>query len=111
MVPNVDNITTVRDAEFRAGQYLTAFYNIERMYTALSTAAQQRQQQLRREETSYRSGTLRMSPREWNQKVARDTTKTQSIERALNQFRKVMAGLRLRALDAQQIGGQRDSGT
>jgi len=111
MVPNVDNIGTVRDADFRAGQYLTAFYNIERMYMALNTAAQQRQHQLRREETAYRSGGLRMSPKEWNQKVARDTTKTQSIDRALNQFRKVMAGLRLRALDAQQIGGQKDSGT
>ncbi|MGO9109370.1 MAG: hypothetical protein ACLP9L_09065 [Thermoguttaceae bacterium] len=111
MVPNVDNIGTVRDADFRAGQYLTAFYNIERMYTALNTAAQQRQQQLRREDIAYRSGRLRMSPKEWNQKVARDTAKTQSIDRALNQFRKVMAGLRLRALDAQQAGGQRDSGT
>jgi len=111
MVPDVDNIATVRDADFRAGQYLTAFYNIERMYTALNTAAQQRQHQLRREDTAYRSGRLRMSPKEWNQKVARDTAKTQSIDRALNQFRKVMAGLRLRALDAQQIGGQRDSGT
>ncbi len=47
-----------------------------------------------------------MSPKEWNQKLLRDTMKTQSIDRALNQFRKVMAGLRLRALDAQQIGGQ-----
>ena len=47
-----------------------------------------------------------MSPREWSQKVARETAKTQSIDRALNQFRKVMAGLRLRALDAQQIGGE-----
>ena len=46
-----------------------------------------------------------MSPKEWNQKLLRDTMKTQSIDRA-NQFRKVMAGLRLRALDAQQIGGQ-----
>ena len=34
MVPNVDNIANVRDAEFRTGQYLAAFYNIERMYTA-----------------------------------------------------------------------------
>jgi hypothetical protein len=106
MVPNVDSITAVRDAEFRAGQYLTAFYNIERMYTALSTAAQQRQQQLRREDTAYRSGKHRMTPKEWNQKVARDTAKTQSIDRALNQFRKVLAGLRLRALEAQQIGDQ-----
>jgi hypothetical protein len=111
MVQNVDNIGTVRDAEFRMGQYLTAFYNIERMYTALNNAAQQRQQQLRREEIAHRSGRLRMSPKEWNQKVARDTSKTQSIDRALNQFRKVMAGLRLRALDAQQTGGQKDSGT
>ncbi len=55
MVPNADNIASVRDADFRTGQYLTAFYNIERMYTALNTAAQRRQQQLRREETAYRS--------------------------------------------------------
>ncbi len=79
MVPNVDNIATVRDAEFRAGHYLTAFYNIERMYTALNTAAQQRQQQLRREDTAYRSGRLRMTPKEWNQKTARETAKSQSI--------------------------------
>jgi hypothetical protein len=109
MVPNVDNIANARDADFRAGQYLTALYNIERMYTALNTAAQKRQQQLKREETSYRSGGLRMSPKDWNLKLARDRTKTQAIDRALNQFRKVMAGLRLRALDAQQFGGQRDS--
>jgi hypothetical protein len=110
MVTNVDNIATVRDAEFRAGHYLTAFYNIERMYTALNTAAQQRQQQLRREDTAYRAGRLRMTPKEWNQKTARETAKSQSIDRALRQFRKVMAGLRSRALVAQQIAGQGDSG-
>jgi hypothetical protein len=111
MVPNVDNIANVRDAEFRAGHYLAAFYNIERMYTALNTAAQQRQQQLRREETAHRSGRLNMSPREWQQKVARDTAKSQSIDRALGQFRKVMAGLRSKALVAQQIGGPKDGET
>ncbi len=108
MVSNVDNIATVRDAEFRAGHYLTAFYNIERMHTELNAAAQQRQQQLRREQTAYRSGKLRMSPKEWNQKVARETAKTQSIDRALSQFRKVMAGLRSRALVAQQTGDHGD---
>ena len=110
MVTNVDNIATIRDTEFRAGHYLTAFYNIERMYTALNTAAQQRQQQLRREDTAYRSGRLRMTPKEWNQKTARETAKSQSIDRALRQFRKVMAGLRSRALVAQQIAGQADLG-
>jgi hypothetical protein len=108
MVPNVDNIANVRDAEFRAGHYLAAFYNIERMYTALSTAAQQCQQQLRREETAHRSGRLNMSPREWQQKVARDTAKTQTIDRAMNQFRKVMAGLRSLALVTQQTGGPKE---
>lgn len=104
MVSNVDNIATVRDAEFRSGHYLTAYYNIERMCTELSSAAQRRQQQLRREETAYRSGRLRMSPKEWGQKIARETAKTQSIDRALSQFRKVMAGLRQCALAAQQSG-------
>jgi hypothetical protein len=108
MVPNVDNISNARDAEFRNGQYLAAFYSIERMYTALSTAAQQRQQQLRREETAHRSGRSKMSPREWQQKVARDIAKTQSIDRAMNQFRKVMAGLRSLALVAQQTGVPKD---
>jgi hypothetical protein len=51
-----------------------------------------------------------MSPKEWNQKVARETAKTQSIDRALSQFRKVMAGLRSRALVAQQTGDQADLG-
>ncbi len=111
MVSNVDNIATIRDAEFRAGHYLTAFYNIERMYTALNTAAQQRQQQLRREDTAYRSGRLRMTPKEWNQKTARETAKSQSIDRALRQFRKVMAGLRSAHLSRSKSPAKRNWGS
>lgn len=95
IVPNADQIAHVRDREFRTGKYLTAFNTIERLSVGLIQAATARQQRLRREEIDYKSGVLKMSPKEWQLKKQRDTLQTQKIERARRHFARVLDGLRV----------------
>ena len=95
MVTNAELIAQVRDRDFRAGRHRTAFEIIERMSTALNQAALTRQQKLRTEETDYKSGVLKMSPKEWQQKQQRDRQQTQKIQRARRNFTKVLDGLRI----------------
>ena len=52
-----------------------------------------RQAELRREEMQYKSGTLKMSPKEWLLRQRRETEKTQKIDRARRQFTRVLDGL------------------
>ena len=78
---NVDAIHSVRDREFRDGRYQRAFDLIEALYVQLNSHASQRQAELRREEMQYKSGTLKMSPKEWLLRQRRETEKTQKIDR------------------------------
>jgi len=103
---NVDAIHSVRDREFRDGRYQRAFDLIEALYVQLNSHASQRQAELRREEMQYKSGTLKMSPKEWLLRQRRETEKTQKIDRARRQFTRVLDGLTvLRAAkpDQQQL--------
>jgi hypothetical protein len=95
IVPAADQIGHVRDCEFRMGHYQAAFEAIDRIYVAFKQAADQRKQRLRVEEIDYRSGVLKMSPKEWQQKKARDTMQTNVIERARRNFVRVLDGLRV----------------
>jgi hypothetical protein len=61
----------------------------------MRTAADQRMQRLRQEEMNYKSGALRMSPKEWLTKQQRDIAQSQLILRALRYFTKVLDGLRI----------------
>ena len=95
LLPNADAIGFIRDHEFRIKRYQECFDRIEGLYIHLRTAADQRMQKLRQEDVSYRSGTLKMSPKEWLAKQQRDTAQSQCILRALRYFTKLMDGLRL----------------
>lgn len=95
IVPGADQIGHVRDCEFRMGQYQTAFDTIDRLYVGFKQAADSRKQRLRTEEIDYRSGVLKMSPKEWQQKKQRDTMQTNIIERARRNFVRVLDGLRV----------------
>jgi len=95
IVPGADQIGHVRDCEFRMGHYQTAYEAIERLYVGFKQAADQRKVRLRAEEIDYRSGVLKMSPKEWQQKKARDTRQTNIIERARRHFVRVLDGLRV----------------
>lgn len=97
IVSNVDQIARVRDCEFRMGKYKRAFEVIERMWVKFGQSLAQRQNRLRTEETRYRAGTLKMSPKQWQMKKQRDTTQSQNIERARRKFARVLDGLRLLA--------------
>ncbi|MCC6125192.1 MAG: hypothetical protein IT426_09540 [Pirellulales bacterium] len=95
LLPNADAIGFIRDHEFRIEKYQEAFDRIEGLFIHLRTAADQRLQRLRQEEMSYKSGALKMSPKQWLAKQRRDTAQTQGILRALRYFTKIMDGLRL----------------
>jgi hypothetical protein len=90
---NVDAIHSVRDHEFREGRYERAFGEIERVYVQLNAQAARRQVQLRQQETQYKSGILKMSPKDWMLRQRRETEQTQKIERARRQFTRVLDGL------------------
>jgi hypothetical protein len=90
---NVDLIHSVRDHEFREGKYEHAYAEIERLHVQLSAQATQRQAELRRQEMQYKSGTLKMSPKEWLLRQRRETEQTQKIDRARRQFTRVLDGL------------------
>jgi len=95
IVPNADQIAHVRDREFRTHRYQAAFDAIERLFVKFNLLAAQREQKLRREEIDYKSGTLKMSPKQWQLKKQRDTLQTQKIERARRHFTRVLDGLRV----------------
>jgi hypothetical protein len=95
LLSNADAIGFIRDHEFRIKKYQEAFDRVEGLFIHLRTAADQRTQRLRQEEINYKSGVLRMSPKEWLMKQQRETALTQLILRALRYFTKVMDGLRI----------------
>lgn len=95
LVPNADAILSARDREFAHGHYQRALEMIEGLYSQMSAQATRRQQQLRQEETQFRAGTLKMSPKQWfiRQRQARE--QTQRIDRARRYFSRVLDGLRV----------------
>jgi hypothetical protein len=93
LVANIDVIVNVRDCEYRLGKYQRAFDMIEGVYQQLNAGVARRQGDLRREELQYRSGTLKMSPKEWQLRQRRVTEQTQKIDRARRQFARVLDGL------------------
>ena len=92
---NTDAIASVRDREFPAGRYQRALDVIEGLYGQMSAQATRRQAELRREETQYRAGTLKMSPKHWLLRQRRERDQTQRIERARRYFARVLDGLRV----------------
>jgi hypothetical protein len=90
---NADTIIEVRDRELRAGRYQKAFDIIERIYVQVAAQIARRQEELRRQEMQYRSGALKMSPKQWLLLQRRETEKTQRIERARRHFTRVLDGL------------------
>jgi hypothetical protein len=95
IVPNADQIAQVRDGEFRLRKYQAAFDAIERLLVKFNLTTAQREQTLRREEIDYRSGTLKMSPKQWQLKKQHETLQTQKIDRARRHFARVLDGLRV----------------
>lgn len=92
---NTDAICAVRDREFPAGKYQRALDVIEVLNGQLSAHATRRQAELRREETQYRAGNLKMSPKHWLIRQRRERDLTQKIDRARRYFARVMDGLRV----------------
>jgi hypothetical protein len=95
LLPNADGIGFIRDNEFRLKKYQECFDRIEGLFVHMRTAADQRTQRLRQEEINYKSGVLKMSPKQWLMKQQRDIAQTQGILRALRYFTKVMDALRI----------------
>jgi hypothetical protein len=95
LLPNADGIGYIRDNEFRLKKFQECFDRIEGFFVHMRTAADQRIQRLRQEEMNYKSGMLKMSPKQWLMKQQRDTAQTQGILRSLRYFTKVMDGLRI----------------
>ncbi len=92
---NADAIIEVRDRDLRAGRYQKAFDTIERIYMQVTAQIARRQEELRRQETQFRSGALKMSPKQWLLHQRQETEKTQRIERARRHFARVLDGLTL----------------
>jgi hypothetical protein len=106
LLANADAIIAVREREFRDGRYQKAFDVIEGLSQQLAAGAARRQGELRREELRYKSGALKMTPKEWLLRQRRATEQTQHIERARRQFARVLDGLNvLRAQSADQPPG------
>ncbi len=90
---NTDSIVAVRDYEFRTGRYQRAIFVIEGLCSQLDAQAARRQGELRREEMQYKSGKLKMTPKEWMLRQRRVVEQTQKIDRARRQFARVLDGL------------------
>ena len=88
-----DIVLNVRDRDFPKNDYQNAFNTINRLHTQMRAKAEQRQAQLHQEEMNYKSGFLKMTPKEWLLRQQRETAKTQRIDRALRQFNIVLDGL------------------
>ncbi len=95
LLPSADGIGFVRDHEFRTGKYQEAFERIDVFFMHLKTAAEQRQRTLRQDERDYKSGILKMSPKQWLIKQQNDTAQTQRIDRALRYCTRILDGLRI----------------
>ena len=104
LLANADAIIGVRQREFREGRYQKAFDIIEGLSQQLAAGAARRQGELRREEIQYKSGALKMTPKEWLLRQRRTTEQTQNIDRARRQFARVLDGLNV--LRAQQEAAQ-----
>jgi hypothetical protein len=99
---NVDAIHSVSDREFREGRYQRAFDVIEGVYLQINAQVGRRQAELRQQETQYKSGALKLSPKEWLLRQRRETEKTQKIERARRHCARILDGLNaLRASQAE----------
>ena len=101
-VANADAIITARDREFRLGRYQRAFDVIEGLYLQMNAQAAPRQGEWRRQEMQYKSGVLKLTPKEWQLRQRQETEQTQRLERARRQFARVLDGLRV--LRASQSG-------
>jgi hypothetical protein len=100
---NVDAIHSVCDREFRDGRYQRAFDVIEGISVQMGAQASRRQAELRQQELRYKSGALKMSPKEWMLRQSRETDKTQKIERARRHCARILDGLNsLRAATAEK---------
>ncbi len=95
LVQNVDIIAHVRDREFRKGDYQKSLQDLESLFAKFTAASAQREQRLRREEIDIKSGKIPMSPKELQQKRARDAADAQRIERGRKKFQRVIEGLRM----------------
>lgn len=95
MVPNADAILTARDREFRLGRYQRAFDVIEGLYLQMNTQAVRRQGDWRRQEMQYKSGVLKLTPKEWQLKQRQETEVMQRVDRARRQFTRLLDGLRV----------------
>ena len=98
---NIDAIHSVRDREFRDGRYQRAFDVIEGLSMQLQAAAARRQGELRQQEMQYKSGAVKMSPKEWMLCQRGETEQSQKIDRARRQFARVLDALN--SLRASQI--------
>ena len=97
---NADAIAAVRDNEFRVKNYQKAFDVIEGQYMRLGAEASRRQSELMRQEMQYKSGALKMTPKQWMDRQRRETEKTQKIELARRQFTRILDGLAVMRFDA-----------
>jgi len=95
LLPNADGIGFVRDHEFRTGKYQEAFERIDAFFMHLRSAAEGRQRTLRQEEHDYKSGILKISPKQWLLKQQSDAAQTQKIDRALRYCTRILDGLRV----------------
>jgi hypothetical protein len=95
MLANADAILTARDREFRLGRYQRAFDVIEGLYLQLNSQAARRQADWRRQEMQYKSGVLRLTPKEWQLKQRQETELMQRVDRARRQFTRLLDGLRV----------------
>jgi hypothetical protein len=100
---NVDAIHSVSDREFREGRYQRAFDVIEGVFMQMNAQSSRRQSELRQQELQYKSGVLKMTPKEWMLRQRRETEKTQKIERARRHCARLLDGLNvLRAAASEQ---------
>jgi hypothetical protein len=100
---NVDAIHSTCDREYREGRYQRAFDVIEGIYLQINAQMARRQADLRRQETQYKSGALKMAPKDWMLRQRRETEQTQKIERARRHCARILDGLNmLRAAKAEQ---------
>ena len=83
----------MRDRELCAGRYQKAFDTIERIYVQVNAQIARRQEDLRRQDLQYRSGALKMSPKQWMLLRCREAEKTQRIDCARRHFARVLDGL------------------
>ena len=97
-----DAVTAVRDNEFHARRFQKAFDAIEVLYMRLGGEAARRQADLLREEMQYKSGALRMSPKEWMLRQRRETEKTQRIEHARRLFTRILDGLAVMRVEEEK---------